>query len=263
MDALALLALQIDWGADEALDDAPVARLRDPAPRAVPTTSRPTPRPAAGPTLGTAPGPAATTPTRPVLAAGAPVEADSLEALAAVIRDFEGCALRDTATNPVFAAGDPDSGLLIIGDPPGDAEDRAGQPFAGPAGEFLDRVLPPLGLSRERVMLAHLIPWRPPGNRPPTDAELAQCLPFLHRLIALAKPRRVVILGILAARALLPTAQNLTMRRLHGKWTELSVPGLDNPIQALPMHNPATLRTAADRRETWADWRMLHRSIRD
>jgi uracil-DNA glycosylase len=255
MDALALLALQIDWGADEALDDAPVVRLRDPAPRAAPAqgpATHPSTRPTAVPAIPATPP-----------AAALPLEVKDLEALNAAIRTFEGCPLRETATHPVFAAGDPAGGLLIIGDPPGDAEDRSGQAFSGQVGVFLDRVLPPLGLSRERVMLAHLIPWRPPGNRPPTDAELAQCLPFLHRLIALTAPRHVVLLGIQAARALLPAAQNLTLRRLRGKWAELLVPGLEKPIQALPMHNPATLRTAADRRETWADWRMLHRSIHD
>jgi len=261
MDALALLALQIDWGADEALEDAPVVRLRDPAPRVAPTQSS-TQSPAQGSAQGSATRPTAV-PAMPATAAvtALPLEVTSLEALNAAIRDFEGCPLRETATHPVFAAGDPAGGLLIIGDPPSDAEDRSGQAFSGPAGMFLDRVLPPLGLSRERVMLTHLIPWRPPGNRPPTDAELAQCLPFLHRLIVLTAPRHVVLLGIQVARALLPAAQNHTLRRLRGKWADLMVAGLEKPIPALPMHNPAMLRTAAERREFWADWRMLRRSI--
>jgi len=270
MDRLGLLALQIEWGADEALDDAPVNRLcqmpvaaRDPVSSAA-TVTAPGAVGAASPRGDAYVHHPATQPAARVMRPEAPdalSDVSTLDALSVAISGFEGCALKETATNVVLATGDPGSGLLIIGDPPGDAEDRSGRPFTGPAGDFLDRVLPPLGLRREMVLLAPLIPWRPPGNRPPTDAELAQCLPFLHRLIALAAPRHLVLLGALAIRALLPAGQNITLRRVRGRWADIPVPGLDRPVPALPTHSPTALRTANDRREAWADWRMLHRSM--
>ena len=259
VDPLALLSLQIDWGADEALAEAPVNRLLD--------TGRPTPvdgqahaAPATVPSIT----PAAPTPRSPLARAAEPkpqpeVTATTLDELCAAIRDFAGCSLRDTATNPVLPVGNPSGGLLIIGEPPVAEDDRSGRPFSGPAGAILDRILPALGLERDRIMLAPLIPWRPPGSRPPTDAELAQCLPLLHRLIAITAPRRIVLTGILPVRALL--VGSTTLRRVRGRWAELRIPGLATPVAALPTAGLGNLRTAADRRDAWTDWRMLHRTI--
>lgn len=253
MDAIAALALQLEWGADEALEEMPVDRLRPVSPPA-PVA------PAVAPPVGRVPARvAAVVPSSGV----EPVEAGDFAGLCAAIAAFAGCALKDTAGKTLLPAGDPGSGLLIIGDPPGDAEDRSGQAFSGPVGDYMDRVLPPLGLSRAGVLAAHLIPWRPPGNRTPTDAEVAQCLPFLHRLIVLTRPRQVVLLGALAVRALLPNGQSQTLRRLRGRWVEMPVPGLAEPVPALAMHGPTAFRSAADRRDAWADWRMLRRNISD
>ena len=162
--------------------------------------------------------PAATPAERAAAAAG---QARTLEDLRAALAAFDGCALRDTAANLVFAAGDPDAGLLLIGEPPGEAEDRSGTPFAGPDGLLLDRMLASIGLARDALLLTPLIPWRPPGGRPPNPGEIAVCLPFLHRLIALAAPRRVVLAGALAARTLLGP----TRRRPVPAWTEIASPG--------------------------------------
>ena len=120
--------------------------------------------------------------------------AATLDDLRAAIAEFDGCALRDTASHLVFAEGDPSADLLLIGEPPGADEDRGGTPFAGLGGAYLDRMLASIGLERSQLMLAPLIPWRPPGDRPPSPTELAICLPFLHRLIALARaaPHRAV-----------------------------------------------------------------------
>jgi uracil-DNA glycosylase len=252
MDALSLLRLQIAWGADEALEEAPVNRLRAPAPRALsPAPSAPTRLAPSRPTSNQAAAPAAQ-------AAHAVATAGSLDALHAAIRGFSGCALRETATNPVLPEGDPAAGVIIIGDPPGAEEDRSGRPFTGPAGLIMDRILAGIGLERSQLMLAPLIPWRPPGNRPPTESELALCLPFLHRLIVLTQPGRIVLAGAASVRAFLPAA---TLRRLRGRWTEITVPGLERPIPALPTASLAGLRTASDRRDAWADWRLLRRSM--
>jgi uracil-DNA glycosylase family 4 len=109
-------------------------------------------------------------------------------------------------------------------------------------------------------MLAPLIPWRPPGDRPPNSTELAICLPFVQRLIALLGPRRVVLLGALPARALLP--QTASRRRSRGAWIDAPVPGLPQSIPTLPTFSPAELmRSPKDRRAAWADLRLLRRTL--
>jgi DNA polymerase len=175
------------------------------------------------------------------------------------IAAFDGCALRDTASNMVFAEGNPSSGLLLIGDAPGADDDRSGTPLAGVAGAYLDRMLDSIGLARTGLLLSPLIPWRPPGDRPPSPTELAICLPFLFRLVALAAPRRLVLLGPLAARAMLGQG---TRRRPRGVWLDVTIPGLSQPLPALPTFSPAELmRTSRDRRSAWADLRLLRRTL--
>jgi uracil-DNA glycosylase len=254
MDDLAALRLQIEWGADEALEDAPVNRLG-----AIRTLPREVERdaPSRAATAGVGVPSSRTAAER---AAECAAGATTLDELREVIAAFDGCGLHDTASHLVFAAGDPSAALLLIGDPPGAPEDRSGAPFAGPGGDYLDRMLASIGLARGDLLLTPLIPWRPPGDRPPSQAELAICLPFLHRLIALAVPRRLLLLGPLAARALL--AQAASRRRPRGAWMELAVPGTSLVLPALPTFSPAELmRSPKDRRAAWADLRLLRRTL--
>ena len=176
MDALTALRLQIEWGADEALEIAPLDRLRALAPNPAPA-----PPPSAAPPA-TSRGPAAPAVMSPpaIRAEQAAARATNLSELRDAIAAFDGCALRETASALVFAEGDPAHGLLLIGDAPGADDDRAGHPFAGPPGAYLDRMLASIGLDRAHALLAPLIPWRPPGDRPPSPAELADCLPCCH-----------------------------------------------------------------------------------
>jgi DNA polymerase len=168
--------------------------------------------------------------------------------------------LRNTASHLVFAEGDAFADLLLIGDAPGADDDRSGTPFAGPAGAYLDRMLGSIGLERATLLLTPLIPWRPPGDRPPNAGELALCLPFLHRLIALSEPRRLVLVGALAARTLL--GQSGSRRRSRGIWQEVAIPGLSGTLPALPTFAPAELmRNPGDRRAAWADLRLLRRTL--
>jgi len=209
--------------------------------------------------------PAAPAPAATPAARGTPAEralalagqAESLDALRAAIASFDGCPLRDTASHLVFAEGDQNTGLLLIGEPPGSEEDRAGTPFAGVEGALLDKMLASIGLDRSGVLLAPLIPWRPPGNRPPTAAELAICLPFLHRLIELSAPRRVVLLGTLAARTLLGAT-----RRRSPAWTEMVLPGTARRFPVLAMPAPAAVAQGpAERRAAWVALRLLRRAL--
>ena len=251
MDDLTALRIQLEWGADEALEALPVNRLK-PAPaaaRAVAAVSTASARRAIVVEPGQGGGSAE------ALAAAA----TTLEALRAAIAGFTLCALRDTATSLVFAEGDPASGLMLIGDAPSADDDRAGRPFAGPAGDYLDRMLSSIGQHRAGLLLTPLIPWRPPGDRMPSPAELAACLPFLWRLIGLARPRRVMLLGPVAARCLLPGTPR---RRSRGSWVAMTVPGVPSTIPALPISSPAALHQQPQlRREAWSDLRKLRRDL--
>jgi DNA polymerase len=261
MDMLAALRLQIEWGADEALADAPVNRLAGPA--AAPSPPARAPVQTSPPVASRLVAPVATTRPAPPQAARAQeiaAAARSLAELHAALAAFDGCALSATATNLVFADGNPDSGLMLVGEGPGAEEDRAGKPFVGPSGQLLDRMLASIGLDRGRYLITNLIPWRPPGNRNPTDNEVLTCLPFLLRHIALVRPRRLVLLGALATRAILGGTAGI--RRLRGRWAQASIPGLDEPVAALPMLHPAyLLRTPGAKRDAWADIILLRRTL--
>ncbi len=251
MDDLALLRLQVEWGADEALADQPidrrtaVARPATPLPRLVPLARPAVPAAVAQPQLQA---------QAQALAAAASTPAELRAALAA----FDGCALRATATSLVFSDGDPASGVVLVADVPGAAEDRAGLPFAGPAALFLDRMFASAGLDRAACLATSLLPWRPPGDRKPAESEVQLCLPFLLRHLELLRPRRVVILGGLATRTLLPA----TGRRPRGVWHDLAVPGLPSPVPALALPSPAHIQaTPAAKRDAWADLLRLRRAI--
>ena len=162
--------------------------------------------------------------------------------------------------NLVFGDGDPAAGLMFVGEAPGAEEDRAGRPFVGASGRFLDQMLASIGLDRTRYYITNLIPWRPPGNRAPTEQEIAICLPFLWRHIALARPRWLVLLGAPSTKAVLGGKAGI--RQLRGKWHQLAVPDLPAPVPALPMLHPAyLLRTPGAKRDAWADMVLLRRSI--
>jgi uracil-DNA glycosylase family 4 len=252
----ALLRLQVEWGADEAIDLAPIDRLR-------PVEAKPVEGKPNGPavvvqraTAGASA--AAVTPAERALALAG--RSATLEDLRAALAAFEGCALRDTASNLVFAEGDPASSTLIIGEPPGREEDRGGHPFAGPEGQLLDQMLASIALSRQDVMLTPLLPWRPPGGRPPSAAEMALCLPFLYRLIALLQPRRIVLFGGTAARTLLP--QSLSRRRNARSWIEISMPGMHKTLPTLALPGLADmLKNPLIRRDAWVGLRLLRRAL--
>ena len=263
--ALALLRWYIEMGADEAIDIVATNRL---APHPLPTAS-----PLAGERRVEAPPPVAPAlepkPAQPIPAAPPPAlaeslgeaaqsarglaaSADTVEALAAAVAAFDGCALKRTATNTVFADGNPRGPVMMIGEGPGADEDRIGRPFVGRAGQLLDRMLAAIGLDRGSILITNVVYWRPPGNRTPTAAEIASCLPFVLRHIALVQPKVLVLCGGTAAGALLLQGQGIT--RLRGRWFDLAVPGLDRPVPTLPMFHPSfLLRTPERKREAWRD----------
>ena len=186
--------------------------------------------------------------------------APDLAALKAAIAAFDASSLKETATNLVFGEGVADSGLMLIGEAPGADEDRAGRPFVGASGQLLDKMFGSVGLAREsNFYITNILPWRPPGNRTPTDAEVALFLPFLRRQVALVRPKRLVLVGGVAAKGLIGGKEGIT--RLRGRWHDVEIPGLGR-IPALPTLHPAyLLRSPASKREAWADLLLLRRTL--
>lgn len=262
---LAALALQFDWGATEALAETPPERSaqRPAAPEAAPPAAPPPPGapPPARPAVLVPMPPMAALPPATGRAAEAAAAATDLAALREAIAAFDGSALRETATNLVFADGAPESGLMLIGEAPGAEEDRLGRPFVGPSGQLLDRMFASIGLRREEggFYITNILPWRPPGNRTPTDGEIALFLPFVLRHIALARPRRIVLLGGTAAKALLRAKDGIT--RLRGRWHRVPADGPGEVPALATLHPAFLLRNPAAKRDAWADLLMLRRSM--
>jgi len=192
-------------------------------------------------------------------------EAKTIAELRAALEAFDGCALKTTAMNLVFADGDPTAPLMLVGEAPGEDEDRQGKPFVGLSGQLLNKMLASIGLTREHTYISNVLFWRPPGNRSPTDAELAACLPFIERHIALVRPKLLVLLGGVSAKTLLRTKDGIT--RLRGHWVsyepEPEAKGLP-PIPCLPIYHPAyLLRQPAAKRQAWADLLMIKAKLTD
>jgi DNA polymerase len=257
--ALALLRWYVEMGADEAIGEVAPNRLAPPAPAPVARSAPPiapaeiTARPAVPAARVAPPGTFAESLAEAAQSARRlAATAASIEELAALVAAFDDCPLKKTATKTVFIDGNPAASVMFIGEAPGADEDRIGKPFVGRAGQLLDRMLAAIGLDRATVQITNVIYWRPPGNRKPTTAEIAACLPFVLRHIALANPKVLVLCGGTAASALLPVTDGIT--RLRGRWFDLAVPGLDRAVPTLPMFHPAfLLRTPERKREAWRD----------
>jgi DNA polymerase len=251
----AALAWHLDAGADWALLDTPRSFLDRPS--APPQTHIPAPSPDIAPApqsaipLGTAEARAQAVSTAK--------SAQTLEELRTAIAAFDGIGLKNTATNLVFAAGVPESGIMLIGDVPGAQDDRTGRPFSGVDGDWLDRALTAAGLDRHtHIYSTTFLNWRPPGNRSPNDAELALSLPFIERHIQLVGPRFLILCGAIPAQNLLGRTESFS--RLRGSWhdyTPRTAELLDisaRPIPAIVTHHPESLgKTPAQKRGFWGD----------
>jgi len=176
---------------------------------------------------------------------------ESLDELRKLVEEFDGCSLRLTANKTVFGYGSKDADVLLIGEAPGADEDRSGIPFVGRSGHLLDKMLKAIGVDREECFVTNILPWRPPGNRTPTDGEKAVCLPFLRKQIDLVKPKIIVILGGSAANALLDNIEPIS--KLRGKWLEYKISdGTIVPVIAT-FHPAYLLRNAAQKSKAWND----------
>ncbi len=188
-------------------------------------------------------------------------EAQSLEELEAALKSFEGCALKRTATHTVFADGNPEAKIMLIGEAPGADEDRIGKPFVGVSGQLLDKMLAAIGLDRTTVYISNIINWRPPGNRSPSASEIAVCMPFIRRHIELVKPEILLFVGGVSAKALFETSQGIT--KLRGRWTDYQSEGLDKPVPAMAIFHPAyLLRSPGQKKLAWRDLLAVKKRIK-
>lgn len=193
------------------------------------------------------------------------VTASSIEELQKEIEAFEGCPIKHTAMNTVFAKGNPKADIMFVGEAPGADEDRQGVPFVGLSGQLLDRMLASIGLDWEKAYISNILFWRPPGNRTPTEAEIAACLPFAEQHIALVNPKIIVPLGGVAAKTLLRRKDGIT--RLRGRWQDYT-PHLgrtdSTPLRCIPTFHPAyLLRQASAKRQAWADLLMIKEALKN
>ena len=178
----------------------------------------------------------------------------TLDELKAALLAFEGCALKKTASNLVFADGNPGADIMLIGEAPGRDEDRMGLPFVGAAGQLLDKMLAAIGLDRQHVYITNILPWRPPGNRTPSSEEVALLWPFLRRHIQLKAPQVILALGGSSAKLLLSTTTGIL--KLRGQVQEIDFGEAGQPmvIPVLPSLHPAyLLRAPVMKRQAFAD----------
>ena len=255
-----LLAFYLEAGVDCALMEEPVNRLSDPdvpaipAKPALPGPVRTIPAAMAAGRAEAAPTPEAAIQSARELARTAP----TLQALRALLEQFDGCALKSTATRLVFADGNPQARIMFVGEAPGREEDLEGLPFVGRSGKLLDRMMAAIGLNRSSAYIANVIPWRPPGNRTPTPQETQTCLPFIQRQIELVDPDVLVTLGNPSTQTLLSTREGIMKTR--GRWVDYDTG--TRTIRAIATFHPAyLLRSPSYKRLTWQDLRAIAKAL--
>ena len=267
-----LIAFYLDAGVDALVRDEPVNRMVDdlsPPFNAAAAASAPEGKVQARPRGEPLPAKSAT-PPKTALPAPPPPEtavmaareaarnAQTLDDLLALLANFEGCGLRATATQLVFADGNPGSRVMFVGEAPGYDEDVIGRPFVGRSGKLLDRMMAAISLDRSCAYIANVVPWRPPGNRTPTPQETAICLPFIRRQIELADPEILVCLGGPAMQTLLGIKDGIT--RSRGRWFPYHTGRRE--IRALATFHPAfLLRSPLQKRFAWRDFLALKKAL--
>ena len=246
----------LDWyraaGVDLAVGEDAIDRFAQPTPASrMPAPDARPPTVAAAPVSGPIGG-------DPSEARALASSAQSLEQLRDLLEHYDGCGLKLRATQLVFADGNPQAKIMLIGEAPGAEEDRQGKPFVGRSGQLLDRMLAAIGLDRTKVYIANTVPWRPPGNRTPTPEEMELCLPFLNRQVELVAPTLVVTLGGPAMQTIFKTTSGII--KMRGKWQDVTIG--THSAKALPTLHPAyLLRNPAAKQQAWADLLSLKQQM--
>jgi uracil-DNA glycosylase family 4 len=236
-DPAALLAWYVEMGVDIAIEEKPIDRLA-------------------------ALSPARGEPAAPMDAPSAAIAPAALvpasDATARAARDIAKSALKLTATQLVFADGNPEARVMLVGEAPGRDEDIQGLPFVGKSGQLLDRMLAAIGLDRTKVYIANVVPWRPPGNRTPTPQETATCRPFLERQIELVDPDFLVCLGAAAAKEVMGSSEGIL--RLRGNWRDFDTGRRTIRVMAT-LHPAYLLRQPLQKRLAWRDFLILKAAL--
>ncbi len=263
-----LLAFYREAGVDALLEETPTdrfagdqeapraepARARTEAPTSAATRSLPVRERGVESRIASPPPPEAAV----MAAREAAKSAATLEELQAMLERFQGCALRTTATQLVFADGNPKARVMFVGEAPGRDEDIEGLPFVGRSGKLLDRMMAAIGLDRRSAYIANVVPWRPPGNRTPTPQESAVCLPFTLRQIELADPDILVCLGTPSAQTLLNSKDGILKTR--GRWFPFHTGTRE--IRAIATLHPAyLLRQPLQKRFAWRDFLAIKKAL--
>jgi uracil-DNA glycosylase family 4 len=255
-----LLQWYADVGVDEAIGEEALDRLRivekavQSSPSVIPIAQILPPSLAAPAAPPPVPGAIEALAEAKALAAAA----KTLDELKAAIEGFNGLGIKRTASNIVFADGTPSAKVMLVGEAPTAEEDRAGRPFAGVNGQLLDKMLAAIGLSRDsNAYLTGVVNWYPPGGRAPSDSEVMLSLPFVQRHIELVNPAVLVLVGGLASKVLLESAQSIM--RLRGKW---HVYGGKTPAMAL-FHPSYLIGSPAQKGLAWQDLLMLKTKLKE
>ncbi|AUX26243.1 DNA polymerase [Sorangium cellulosum] len=178
-----------------------------------------------------------------------------LSLIAEEVRSCQKCPLHEGRTHTVFSRGNPRSEIVFVGEGPGAEEDLQGEPFVGPAGQLLDRMIAAMGYQRDEVYICNIVKCRPPKNRKPEPAEMAACSPYLAAQLAVLRPRVIVALGATAVQGLIGTTEGIT--KLRGTWKLYK-----GAIPIMPTFHPAyLLRQPGAKREVWSDLKEVMRHL--
>lgn len=185
----------------------------------------------------------------------APVHAETLMDIRRNLANCTRCKLASGRKNIVFGSGNSGARLVFVGEGPGFEEDQQGEPFVGPAGRLLTKIIQAIHLSRDQVYICNIIKCRPPGNRNPEPDEIETCGPFLDRQIRAISPDYICALGSFAAQTLLNTTEYIS--RLRGRFHEHHT-----GVKILPTYHPAyLLRHPEKKRDVWEDMKLLMREM--
>jgi len=181
-----------------------------------------------------------------------------LEKLKNQIDSIKNCDLKNSATNIVFADGNPNSSIMIIGEGPGANEDKEGKPFVGRAGKLLDKMLESIKLNRKNVYISNVVNFRPPMNRRPTDEEINRYLPFLNKHIEIINPKILLLLGGTALNALI--GNEVVISKARGKWVNKKI-GNANPEVIASFHPAFLMRQPDQKKYAWEDLKMIRKKM--
>lgn len=254
-DALELLKWQLELGVDENVGNIPLNRFSDHSQQNQVEIEMPVSTQQKMPKISSA----------ITEAESRAKQSNTLDQLKASLASYEFCDLKKGSRNLVFSSGDPDAEVMIIGEAPGREEDIQGVPFVGRAGRLLDKMLKPIGITRNKDQLndnlintayiCNVIPWRPPHNRDPNTDEIEMMLPFLKRHISLIEPKIIVALGNISCRALIGQTG---ITKLRGNWFDF------DKIPLMPMCHPAyLLRNNLAKKDAWSDLLKIKSKLED